>query len=604
MRALLTQMSAGGRHTATSLPTTPACGTAIVSVLPPAFGAPSAGGTLFPSTATLVPPTVGALASGGLCQSAVTVGPPPAFAAYVGGALSQSAATVAPLPTFGAPVGAARDWFQSAVTMAPTPPQGGSSGWSAEESKRGWRIAGAARKESLPRDGDRMGRSNSPSRVGAGRSRGLVPATVPIRCDVAPADGSITSPARHDHDELMLSLDLGHQPNAVALSPTAARAAFALQDHTVQIWDLGTGLRLHELRGHKQWVKDVAYSRDGQFLASAGADKVVMVWEAFSGKRKATLKGHLLTVNSVSFADDPRLLASGSWDRDVFIWDLEKQDIVLTLSGHADWVHSVCFGPGSCQLASGSSDHTVRVWSASTGRMEKVFAGHRQTVCSVSFAPSGSFLASGSLDCTVRVWRLEDGTLFARLQLDSEVSSVHSVSFAPDGERILVGCQDKMVKLWNARSGEQEKQYHGHSDAVLSVCIAHDGSKAVSCGHDATAKVWRMPAIAHVRASFGDAHKNAVLQRGASPQHRGSPLKAQLPFSPTWQASSPILQHGGPSSMPHQRACSPMPQLRNSFPALQHRAPSPLPHQRVYLPWQPQRASSPVPNGVPAYHLA
>eukprot|EP00435_Cladocopium_sp_Y103_P017810 s3339_g4.t1 len=82
-----------------------------------------------------------------------------------------------------------------------------------------------------------------------------------------------------------------------------------------------------------------------------------------------------------------------------------------------------------------------------------------------------------------------EGALVARLQQEEE-SSVHAVAFSPDGQYIVVGCGDKSVKVWSLT--EQLQSFSGHEDTVQSVAVTTDG-RAVSCSHDKTLRVWRLP---------------------------------------------------------------------------------------------------------------
>jgi hypothetical protein len=66
----------------------------------------------------------------------------------------------------------------------------------------------------------------------------------------------------------------------MAYSPDGQRLATASEDHTVRVWDAATGQELLSLQGHTLRVWGLAYSPDGQRLASAGEDGTVRVWEA------------------------------------------------------------------------------------------------------------------------------------------------------------------------------------------------------------------------------------------------------------------------------------------------------------------------------------
>ena len=73
----------------------------------------------------------------------------------------------------------------------------------------------------------------------------------------------------------------------------------------------------------KTEVNSVAFSPDGERLASAGGDGAVKVWNSRTGKVIQTLpRAHRLRSFSVAFHPDGKHLASAGADRQVKVWDL------------------------------------------------------------------------------------------------------------------------------------------------------------------------------------------------------------------------------------------------------------------------------------------
>ena len=85
----------------------------------------------------------------------------------------------------------------------------------------------------------------------------------------------------------------------------------------------------------------------------------------------------------------------------------------------------------------------------------------------LKFSSDGNRIASGSSDKSVRVWDAKTGEQVK--DLHGHTQEVLSVGFSPDGNRIVSGSWDKSVRVWDAKTGEQLKELQGHTQGAL-VC--------------------------------------------------------------------------------------------------------------------------------------
>ena len=114
------------------------------------------------------------------------------------------------------------------------------------------------------------------------------------------------------------------------------------------MWDVATGEHLNILEGHTDSVESVAFSPDGETVASGSSDNTIRLWDVATGAELRTLRGHTDSVESVAFSPpDGETLASGSGDRTVLLWNLPPTDVppvepprpetTLPPDGHHAW---------------------------------------------------------------------------------------------------------------------------------------------------------------------------------------------------------------------------------------------------------------------------
>ena len=277
---------------------------------------------------------------------------------------------------------------------------------------------------------------------------------------------------------------------SVAFSPDGQTLASGSWDKTIRLWEANTGRHIRTLKGHRAGVLSVVFSPDGQTLASGSGDHTIWLWEANTGRHIRTLKGHADAVLSVVFSPDGQTLASGSRDGTIWLWEANTGRHIRTLKGHPAAVLSVVFSPDGQTLANGIGNNTIWLWNTNTGRHIRTLSGHRGNVLSVVFSPDGQTLASGSQDDTIRLWEANTGRHIRTLS--GHRDNVLSVVFSPDGQTLASGSQDDTIRLWEANTGRHIRTLSGHRDNVLSVVFSPDGQTLASGSRDNTIRLWNV----------------------------------------------------------------------------------------------------------------
>lgn len=167
------------------------------------------------------------------------------------------------------------------------------------------------------------------------------------------------------------------------------RIAVGTQDGQVQLVDLNARRVLRSWKAHEDSITSLAVSPDSKFIVTAAgfSDDQIKIWKAPDGTLQGTLKGHTAWISALAFSPDGNLLASGSADQSVRVWDFGARELLATLRGHLHEVWSLAFLPDGKGLLSGGKDGAVKVWRI-PAREKRVVGGQELQMANFCFAES------------------------------------------------------------------------------------------------------------------------------------------------------------------------------------------------------------------------
>ena len=206
-------------------------------------------------------------------------------------------------------------------------------------------------------------------------------------------------------------------------------------------------------RGHTRFVRSIAWSHDGKYIASGGdyGDNTVQVWEACSGNHIYTHSSQY-RIFAVVWSPDGRYISSGSFDGTVQVWPWNGGGESYIYRGHTGPVYAVAWAPGGRYIASAGHDATVQVWHAEQGRtaypqgvLLHIYRGHTLPVKAVAWSADGKYIASGGDDTTVQVWEAITGKHIATAS--EHTNWVRALAWSPDG-KCIASASDATVRVW------------------------------------------------------------------------------------------------------------------------------------------------------------
>ncbi len=241
------------------------------------------------------------------------------------------------------------------------------------------------------------------------------------------------------------------------------------------LWNSADGRLQRTWQGHATHIDALAVSPVGNAFASKATDGSLILWDAKASKPRHILRHSLLAGggaedNSVAFSTDGQSLASITRQRTLAVWDVESGRLreqllwspegaeraaafpsagqfllaewligaktVLPQIGEADrkyYGFQLAVSPDRHYAAGGVYGSRLEIWDLRAQRKTEVARAHSGRLRSLVFSPDSAWLASAADDGRVCFWKPETGQLLASLAVGPPGGMIRKVTVSPDG---------------------------------------------------------------------------------------------------------------------------------------------------------------------------
>lgn len=337
---------------------------------------------------------------------------------------------------------------------------------------------------------------------------------------------------------------------SVAFSPDSRLIASGDANGGLSLWDARTGTLVRTLEGHVGEVDLLAFSPDGQVLASSAYNdnkdaeihnSIVKIWRVADGAllfKEVQFPSSPVKVNALAFSPKEGMLAIGA-AATVFIVDSSDGHLIHTieaydgttdfLKGHDASITGLAFSPDGEMLATTANDHTVQFWRVNNNWKwvnQTIPLPDQSWMGELVYSPDDKLLIGGGYP--VRFWDAK-----TRLPLKSPPIS-GEIALSPDGTSLAV-LKDDQLELWRLSDFSLLHTWSGYTMGVHSLDVSPDGQVLAAGTFDGPARLLRVK-DGKLLQTFPDAQVNLHF----SPD--GQMLLAVQYTVQFWQVRSGLLR--------------------------------------------------------------
>ncbi len=275
--------------------------------------------------------------------------------------------------------------------------------------------------------------------------------------------------------------------------------------NAMRIYDTQTGDALTpRLTGYSEFVDSMAFTPDGNFLASTDLNMNIKLWDAITGAEIDRTFNSAGTVDGfaagMTISPDGTRLAVASITQLLSVWDLESGDLLgeIAIGDEQIAAGGIAYSTDGRWLVIGTHRGGVLTIDAETLTIADFYPTQTNRVSHVAFSNTHRFVAA-SEDGTLTLLDLDNPSPLARV-FTSGIDSAAGIAFSPDGSRLVTNrcvernadrsCPRRELNIWDVATGERVNETYRFAAANWAdLAYSPDGSLLAVVNHDGTVQL-------------------------------------------------------------------------------------------------------------------
>ena len=204
-----------------------------------------------------------------------------------------------------------------------------------------------------------------------------------------------------------------------ALTPDGAQLV-AASHAGIRFYCVATGKKVREIPVEEPYANSIALSRDGRRVFFTAMGGLVECWDVLSGLRLWQRKGHGYKTSSVCVTPDGAGVLTGGWSGGVVLRDSATGRVTRKMREASLNTYAVAVSPDGRFVVAGAPTGKVEAFQLSDGR--RIWSqAHENQVWSVSITLDGRHAVSAGTDRMLILWDIKTGIEVARYVAGAEL---------------------------------------------------------------------------------------------------------------------------------------------------------------------------------------
>jgi WD40 repeat protein len=213
-----------------------------------------------------------------------------------------------------------------------------------------------------------------------------------------------------------------------------------------------------DLKGHKGLIQSVAFSNNGNYMASAGSDSLIIVWNIKLQPVTSLKTIHApSSVKYVEFCNNDSVV-SALEDGSILLWDISKINSEKLYYSETEKPLCLAWNSVKRTLVAGCSNGTLLVFDFSMNNPSQPgkYIVHTTGIDHIVFNRDFSMFATSGWDKTIKFYNYHtflelSNTVGGSIQLKNFNGRARSLVFTSDN-KLVAGMSDKLIRVWETSS--------------------------------------------------------------------------------------------------------------------------------------------------------